>query len=134
MQLGLPLRTPYMRCLIENLGRISLFALFLLAPACVLADSSAPPSTTPPMSAREPEPRASLELPAGYIAVPLHDIRDAMIYLGARASTDEMAALVYRELANDAVAGQRAAVERGARGTPSGAASPTPAHGGSTHP
>lgn len=41
------------------------------------------------------------------ILVPMHDIRDAMLYLGGRISSDEMAAVVYRELGNDFIAAQK---------------------------
>ena len=67
-----------------------------------IAANAAPSSPgTPPLS-----PSSDM------IFVPMHDLRDAMLYLGGRVSSDEMAAVVYRELGNDFVAAQKTVAPR----------------------
>lgn len=55
-----------------------------------------------------PAPAASPSPPSpDMILVPTRDVRDAMLYLGGRVSSDEMAAVVYRELGNAFMAAQK---------------------------
>ena len=103
-----PLREVHMRTIV--------LVMLLLAPAFAHAADTTPAveaaaqdaeikakavPSTPTMAPLSPSP--------DMILVPVHDIRDAMLYLGGRASSDEMAAVIYRELGNDFIVAQKAA-------------------------
>jgi hypothetical protein len=87
--------------------RALIVTMLLFVPAYAIAGPPTLPSTPQPRAlATSPSTNPELPLP-GYVTVPLHDIRDAMIYLGARASSDEIAGVIYGELANGATAAER---------------------------
>lgn len=90
--------------------------MLLLAPAfahaadIIPAVEAAAQYTEVKAKAAPPTPiTAPLPPSSDMILVPMHDIRDAMLYLGGRVSSDEMAAVIYRELGNNFIAAQKAA-------------------------
>ena len=85
-----------MRLLMSSVVLVA--AVGLARPGAAAADEAAPAA-----------PAAMPSLPPGYIAVPTSHVRDAMLYLGGRAGSDEMAAIVFKEFADDALTLQHAA-------------------------